>query len=183
MRSAAAIAARALLTLAAISFVAFLIIKAIPGDPAVIALRGWNVSPTPELVAGLHAAWGLDDPLVVQYARWLGRYLTGDWGVSFRTGEPVLREFLARLPLSVGLGVGGLAIAALVAMPIGFGAARRRGGVTDWASRLLSVMVQSVPVFLLGLVLLWLLGVKLRLIVPFAADLPNLLLPLALIAL
>ncbi len=183
MRSAAAIAARAILTLLPISFAAFLIITAIPGDPAVIALRGQNVSPTPELVAGLRAAWGLDDPLVVQYVRWLGRTLTGDWGVSFRTGEPVLREFLARLPLSVGLGVGGLLIAALAAIPMGFAAARRRGGVADGASRLLSIIVQSVPVFLLGLVLVWLLGVKLRLIVPFATDLPNLILPLGLIAL
>src|SRR5688572_24068192 len=128
MRRAAAMAVRVVLALFAISIAAFLIIKAIPGDPAVIALRGQNVSPTPELVAALHGAWGLNEPLVLQYARWLGRYVTGDWGTSFRTGEPILKEFVARLPLSMGLGIGALAIAAAVSIPFGFAAATARGG-------------------------------------------------------
>jgi peptide/nickel transport system permease protein len=183
LASGAAACGRLLATLLVVSVAAFLISKAVPGDPAVITLRGQNVTPTPDLVAALHRAWGLDLPLPVQYLNWLGRYVMGDWGVSFRTGEPILREFAVRLPLSVGLGVGSLLIAALASVPLGFAAALRPAGIVDKLSRAIAIAVQAIPAFWLGLVLVWILGVKLHWITPFATDLPNLLLPLLLLSL
>lgn len=134
-------------------------------------------------MAALRAEWGLDQPLAVRYLDWLSGFVTGDWGRSFRTGEPVLDEFVARLPLSLGIGLGGLMLAALLAMPLGFASALDPDGIADRISRALSVMVQAVPAFWLGLVLIWVLGVKLQVIRPFSGGPSILLLAAGLIAL
>jgi peptide/nickel transport system permease protein len=155
------------------SVLAFAVIRAMPGDPAEIALAAWNVAATPETVEALHRQWGLDQGLVAQYFAWLGRFVAGDWGQSFRTGQPILVEFVRRFPVSAVLGFGGLAIAAALAVPLGFLSARRPGGAADMLARALNVLHQSVPSFWIGLVLLWLLGVKLQLIRPFADEGPG----------
>lgn len=174
---------QALAGLLAISIVAFAVLKAMPGDPVEITLRAWNAPVTPETMADLRQVWALDRPLVRQYAAWLVRFVAGDWGTSFRTGEPVFSEFAARLPLTLTIGLAGLALAVVLAVPLGFMAMRRPGGVADRLSRLLAIFGQAVPVFWLGLVLVWLLGVKLRLITPFATGLAALPLPIVVVAL
>lgn len=170
--------------LVAASLLAFAMLRAMPGDPAEIALAAWNVAATPETVGALRRQWGLDEALPLQYLRWLGRFLSGDWGVSFRTGRPIATEMLQRAPLSATLGLGALALALALAIPLGFFAALRPGGSVDRLSRGLNVLSQSVPSFLLGLLLLWLLGVKLQLLRPFSGDpWTRLLLPTGLVAL
>ncbi|MGE6786624.1 ABC transporter permease [Ensifer adhaerens] len=169
--------------LVVLSFASFALIASMPADPVDIAIRAWNLSATEETVAALRADWGLDRPLPFRYFGWLGDFVTGDWGRSFRTGEPVLEEFCARLPVSLLLGLSGLLIAVAAAIPVGFSAAARPGGLADRGSRALSVFVQAVPGFWLGLILLWVLGVQLRWIRPFATDAPSVVLPVLLIAL
>lgn len=182
-RQILAIGLRAAASLLAVSALAFLVIAFMPSDPVMIAIRAWNLPAEPATIAGLRAEWGLDSPLPARYLRWLAGFLTGDWGRSFRTGEPVLAEFAARLPLSLAVGLGGLALACLAAVPIGFAAALRPGGLADRASRLLAVAVQAVPAFWLGLILVWVLGVKLRLIQPFSGGPSVVLLAAGLVAL
>jgi ABC-type dipeptide/oligopeptide/nickel transport system permease component len=166
-----------------ISFVSFVVITMMPADPVSIAIRAWNLPATDETIAALRAEWGLDQPLPVRYAEWLAGFITGDWGRSFRTGEPVLEEFGRRLPISLSLGLAGLALAILAAIPLGFLAAVRPSGLADRFSRLLSIFVQAVPSFWLGLILLWVLGVQLRWVRPFANDWTAVVLPVFLIAL
>jgi peptide/nickel transport system permease protein len=95
----------------------------------------------------------------------------------------VLQEFAIRLPLSLGVGLGGLALASVLAVPLGFAAAVKPNGLADRLGRLLAVAVQAVPAFWLGLVLIWLLGVKLQLIRPFSGGPAILILTSSLIAL
>lgn len=162
--------ARILALLGGSSVLAFATLRAMPGDPVEIALAAWNVAATPETVAALRRQWGLDQGLAGQYLSWLGRFLVGDWGVAFRTGRPILNEIVERLPISAALGFGSLALASLLAVPLGFFSARRPGGVADILARASNVASQSIPSFWLGLILLWTLGVKLQLIRPFSGD-------------
>lgn len=173
---------QALMGLVVTSFTAFAVITMMPADPVAIAIRSWNLPATDETVAALRADWGLDQPLPLRYVNWLTDFLAGDWGRSFRTGEPVLGEFLERLPVSLSLGLAGLGLAIILAIPLGFLAAARPGGIADRLSRLLSVFVQAVPAFWFGLVLLWVLGVQLRWIRPFAHDWTAIVLPILLIS-
>jgi peptide/nickel transport system permease protein len=174
---------RTIASLLAISFLAFAIISAMPSDPVAIAIRAWNLPLDGEIVAGLRAQWGLDRPFLERYASWILRFFSGDWGLSFRTGEPVLEEFLRRLPLTLTIAFSGLAIALVAAVPLGFLAALRPRGLVDRATRLLAILVQAVPSIWLGLVLLWILAVQLQWIRPFSRDWSGLVLPIALIAL
>ena len=167
----------------ALSFASFTLIALMPADPVEIAIRAWNLPATEETVAALRAEWGLDQPLSLRYLHWLADFVTGDWGRSFRTGEPVFAEFRERLPVSLLLGLSGLLLAIVLAVPLGFFAAARPGGFADRGSRALSVFVQAAPGFWLGLILLWVLGVQLRWIRPFAQDATAIVLPVLLIAL
>lgn len=173
----------ALMGLLAVSLASFTVISLMPTDPVAIAIRVWNLPATDETAAAMRAQWGLDQPLLSRYLGWLAGFVTGEWGRSFRTGEPVFGEFLQRLPVSLSLGLAGLALANLLAIPLGFFAAARPKGMVDRFSRALSVFVQSVPAFWLGLILLWVLGVQLRWIRPFSNEWSAVVLPVLLIAL
>lgn len=166
-----------------ISFAAFAIIVLMPADPVDIAIRTWNLPATDETVAALRHEWGLDRPFLSRYLDWLMNFVRGEWGRSFRTGEPVLAEFTKRLPLSLMLGTCGIGLAIALAIPTGFAAALNPGGLADRLSRLLSVGTQSIPIFATGLVLIWVLGVKLRLIQPFTDEIAAVLLSICLISL
>ncbi|MCX5520871.1 ABC transporter permease [Kaistia defluvii] len=179
----ARITLRTVTSLLVISLLAFAVISAMPSDPVAIAIRAWNLPPDGATVAGLRAQWGLDRPFLERYGAWLARFVRGDWGLSFRTGEPVLAEFLQRLPLTMTMALSGLALAPLLAVPLGFLAALRPSGWIDRATRGLAVFVQAVPSIWLGLILLYVLGVQLRWIRPFTRDWSGLILPVALIAL
>ena len=173
---------RSALAMLALSLASFTLIALMPADPVQIAIKVWNMTATSETVAALREEWGLDRPLLLRYLHWLADFVIGDWGRSFRTGEPVFAEFSERLPVSLMLGLAGMLLAIAVAVPIGFFAAARPGGVTDRASRAFSVFVQAVPGFWLALILLWVLGVQLRWIRPFATDATAIVLPVMLIA-
>jgi peptide/nickel transport system permease protein len=174
---------RALASLLAVSVAAFVLIALMPADPVMIAIRAWNLTPTEETIAALRESWGLDRSLPERYLIWLGGFVSGDWGLSFRTGEPVLSEFLRRLPLSVGIGVGGLLLAISLSVPLGLAAAQRPGGFADRLSRLIAVSVQAVPAFWIGLVAIWLLGVHLQLVRPFSGGSSIVAIAIAIIAL
>lgn len=174
---------RSVAGLMVVSVASFAVITTMPSDPVAIAIRAWNLPATDDTIAALRAEWGLDQPFLLRYLRWLGDFVTGDWGRSFRTGDPVLAAFIERLPISLGIGLASLGFAMAAAIPLGFFAALNPNGRIDRMSRILSVFVQAVPSFWLGLMLLWVLGAELRWIRPFADDWTAYLLPILLIAL
>lgn len=156
--------------LLAATVLAFFAARAMPGDPVRLALAAWNVPQTPEAVASLSEQWGLDRSLLEQYARWLWRLVQGDWGQSFRTGQPILAEFLDRAPWSLAIGLGGLSLGAIVALALGFASARRPGGWADTTSRALAILTQSLPGFAAALLLLWLFAIQLGWLRPFTGT-------------
>ena len=153
---------RGLLLFGLLSLAVFLLPALMPGDPALTTLIERNQEPTAGNIAALQAEWGLDDTLPVQSGRWVGQVLPGDWGASLRSGRPVADEIGARLPWSVAIGGGGLLLAVLLCLPVGFAAALGQGGWFDRITGLLSVAVQTAPAFLIAVLLAWLLSAKLR---------------------
>lgn len=119
----------ALVTLFGITLIVFAILRMLPGDPArVIA----GLLATEEDVARLRVALCLDQPMLIQFANFLGNLLRGDLGISARTSQPVLDEVLARLPATMQLAIVSMAIAALIGIPVGVIAATRRNSLLDY---------------------------------------------------
>ena len=146
-----------------LSVITFGLMGLVPGDPAeILARQGRDVEPTPAQIEATRRALGLDQPLPVQYARWLGRVLRGDLGVSARTGEPVWVELRDRFPATLELALAGLAVGILIALPVGILAAVWRGTIVDGLSRFLALLGAAVPSFWLGAMLILLFAVRLR---------------------
>ena len=125
----------------------FALIHLVPGDP-VIAMLGENAAPID--VAGMRHQLGLDRPLAVQYAAYLGGLMHGDLGLSIAYHEPVRSLIAARFPATIELAAAGLAVAILIAFPLGFVAGARPGGAADFGAMAFAIMGISVPHLYLG---------------------------------
>ncbi|GAC1520488.1 MAG: ABC transporter permease [Collimonas sp.] len=159
-------------TLLLVSIVIFSLLAIPPGDP-VTAILGQEA--TPEAALALRAQLGLDDPLYVQYFRWLWAALHGDLGRSFVDHTPVADALLQRLPVTIELALGSFAIAVLIAVPAGILAAARPRSIANYLSTLGALFGMSVPHFWLGMMFIVLFAVKLGWLpasgyVPFSED-------------
>ncbi|MCZ7475405.1 MULTISPECIES: ABC transporter permease [unclassified Micromonospora] len=134
--------------LVGVTLVVFLLLQLVPGDPVRVAL---GTRFDPQTYDALRERAGLDQPLPVQYVSYLGHALTGDLGVSFRTGQPVSQIVLERLPATLSLAVTAVVFALLVAFPLGIVAAVRSGSAVDHAARVFSQFGVSVPDFWMGI--------------------------------
>ena len=148
---------RLLLTVLLISTIIFFVIRVIPGDPALV-IAGLDASP--ESVAAIRAKIGTDQPLAVQYVRWLASVVRFDFGTSLSTGQPVTQMIIERFPLTLGLALLGMVVALVLAIPLGIVSAVRRWSVWDYLGMLFSQIGMAVPGFWLGILLLLLLAVK-----------------------
>lgn len=149
-------------TLIGLSLVAFLLANVAPGDPATqYVIRVTDSPPTPERVAAVREELGLDQPLPVQYATWLGDVGSGDLGVSYATRQPVTAEITRRVRPTVELAVPAALLALLVAVPVGTAAAVFRNRWPDQLLRIGAVVGASIPNFWLALLLIVLVAVPL----------------------
>ncbi|MHB2167677.1 ABC transporter permease [Alsobacter sp. R-9] len=139
--------------LACVSIIVFFMIRLIPGD-AVAIMLGANTEVTPERVAELRARIGLDQPIPVQYAGWVTRALSGDFGTSLWTGRPVIEEIGQHVWPTLQLTVLALVIGAGLAVPTGVLMARLRGRFADGAMRVVTVAGLTIPSFWLGIVMI-----------------------------
>lgn len=139
----------------------FLLLQLVPGDPVLVMLGD---DATPDRVAALRHELGLDRPLLVQYASWLGDALQLDFGTSITTERPVLDEVLRRLPRTLELSLLGLALAVVIGIPIGLLAAIRRGTFVDVGISVLAVIGFSVPVFVVGFLMVAIFSLQLGLL-------------------
>lgn len=142
-----------------ISILVFLIIRLIPGDPA-LSLLGTNAG-DPSLVARLHEQLGLDAPVPVQYARWIGNVLSGDFGYSYGNQQSVTSLLAANFPATIQLTVAGLTLSLLFGSILGVVAALRRNRATDTVAMGFALTCMSIPSFWLGLLLILLFAVQL----------------------
>ncbi|QYE34181.1 ABC transporter permease [Polymorphobacter sp. PAMC 29334] len=142
-----------------ISLVLFAVVHLAPGGP--LDVYADNPSVTPEALARIAKAYGLDLPWPEQYGLWLRSMLTGDWGYSIRTGRPVLQEIVERLGPTLELGAVAMTIAFVAAVALGVVAAFEEGRRVDRVIVAVTLGGLSIPVFWLGLVLQYVLSVRL----------------------
>lgn len=155
-----------------ISVLAFALVRLVPGDTVTVML---GMQYTEERAEALRESLGLDRPLPVQYAVWLGRVARGDLGVSGFTGQPVVDALRERLPVTLQLAGTAVLLAVLVAIPLGMVAAANRGRWPDHAAMAVGLAGLSIPNFWFGILLILLFARTLGWapsggFVPFAED-------------
>jgi peptide/nickel transport system permease protein len=149
--------ARALLTIALVVTFAFVVLR-LSGDPAVIIM---SPEAPAEAIAAFRHAWGLDQPIYVQYISYFGAILQGELGQSMRDGRPAIDLVAERIPATLALTLPALAMKLLLGIPAGIQAALHRNSFTDRAVMAGAVAGFTVPSFVLGLVLVLIFAVQL----------------------
>jgi peptide/nickel transport system permease protein len=152
-----------------VSIVAFLMSHLVPGDPVTVMLGQHG---TAEDAARLRKELGLDDPLYIQYARFLRDALRGDLGHSIRSGQPVLDEIRERFPSTLELTSAAIVVAIAVGVTLGVAAAASRRGASDGGIMAFALVGISMPYFWSGILLILLFGLKLRWL-PIAGEGPK----------
>lgn len=161
--------AAAVPTLLGVAVIVFLMLRLLPGDPArVIA----GVLASAEDVERIRHQLGLDQPLVAQFALFLGGLLRLDLGLSARTSQPVIQEVLARLPYTIELAVMATAIATAIGIAAGVVAATHHNSKVDYLVSVASLCGVSMPVYWLGLMLIVVFAINLRWFPAAGADQP-----------
>jgi peptide/nickel transport system permease protein len=148
------------LVLLGVSVITFLIVFAIPGDPAAMVA---GKAATPERIAEARERLGLDQPLAVQYAKYVGRLAHGDLGQSFYLRQDVTDLIRANAPYTIQLAIAAVLIE-LIGIPLGMYSAVRQHTFRDGALTTAALAVWGIPVFVLGLFLQWFIGYKLDLL-------------------
>jgi len=151
-------AAISVVTLFVISLIVFTGVRMIPGDPA--RVMGGTESDEAGL-AEIRAKYGLDDPIPIQYLRWVRLAASGDLGESIRTRESVVRTVARKLPITIELALLSLLIAVGIAIPVGVLSAVRRNSLWDFLANGVSLCGLSVPSFWLGIMLILFFSVRL----------------------
>jgi peptide/nickel transport system permease protein len=147
-----------LLTIWAVSVLAFMIIQLPPGDYVtsyIAALEAQGGEVAAEEAANLRAQYGLDDPLYVQYAKWIGQILRGNMGVSFQYRVPVTQVIGERMVLTIVLALGSVLFVWITAIPIGIYSAVRQYSWQDYLATTIGFIGLAIPDFLLALVLMY----------------------------
>tara|TARA_B100001093_G_C26830989_1_gene1016108 strand:+ start:1036 stop:1956 length:921 start_codon:yes stop_codon:yes gene_type:complete len=134
----------------------FMLLHFIPGDPIDLMLGDSALGTDREI---LRDQLGLNDPLIIQYIRYFGDLLQGDWGTSLFSKKPVFEEIMERVPATMELMFGAMVVTILVAMPLGLIAAVKKGTWIDQGSMIFSLLGVSIPNFWLGPMLILLFSI------------------------
>jgi peptide/nickel transport system permease protein len=141
-----------------ISLISFFVMHLAPGDPTALFIDP-NVDP--QELARVRANWGLDQPIPVQYIKWLWNAIRLDFGRSYMTGQPVIGEIAERLPNTLILMISSYILTLLICIPVGVYSAVKKGGWFDNTFTVLSFAGMSIPTFWVGLMLMLLFAVQL----------------------
>lgn len=145
-------------TLLIISIFVFSLQKLLPGDP-ILAMAGEERDPA--TIEFLREKYRLNDPVPLQYVNWLGGVVTGDFGISLRTNQPVLELIGQKLPVTIQLAVMAMFFAMIIGIPIGILAAVKKNTWIDYTANIVALSGLSIPNFWLGIMLILLVSVKL----------------------
>ena len=151
---------RLIATLLAVTFLTFLMVALLPGDPVDTILGTGPRSPGIE--EQIREDLNLDDPFIVRDFTWLGDAVTGDLGTSYITDQPVSDTISDRLPVTAQLAIMSIVISVVVAIPIGVLGAYKQGGWQDTSSSAFVQVALSIPNFIFGIFLIWLFAVQLN---------------------
>ena len=153
-----------------ISIIAFFIVRITPTTPTELLLDHLKLPITPENIQIVNKQFGLDKPLIIQYLKWISDFLKGDWGISYISRLPLKQEFLRTLPYSLIVGLGGILLSAILGFFLGFFAGLKKGGIADKLSLFFVLIGQSVPAFILCIIIIYIVGVKYQLLKLFTTD-------------
>lgn len=167
-----------------VSFLTFMMGRLAPGDPARTLLENENVEPTVEELEEAREFLGLNDPLLVQYGNWVGDVLKGDFGVSYKTGMPVLHEIKTRIPATLELAGMTMILIFVFIIPIGIFVGINRNKFVKKLINALIFILMSIPTFAIGILLIMIFGVRLKLLpVMGRGEFVNIILPSVTLAL
>lgn len=140
----------AIIVITGVMTITFFVSRVLPADPVRLFV---GVRATEEVVEAQRIAFGLDRPLPMQFANYVGDVLQGDFGVSFRTKRPITEDLLVFLPATLELVILSMILAVAIGIPVGVIAAANRGGIIDQVSRVVTIAGVSIPSFWLALLL------------------------------
>ncbi len=161
-----------------LSFFVFALTYMSPLDPVTLKYQRMGETPDQALIEKEKEAMGLNDPFLVQYGRWLWNALHGDLGESYKTGKPVWKTMAERIPNTLKLTGATLLLTVLLAVPLGVLSAVYQNRFVDYLLRFISFFGVSMPSFWVGFLLMYLFGVKLKLLpVMGSGDFKHLILP------
>lgn len=154
-----------LLVLLIVTVIVFLLVRLLPGDPILMYMSQQDIQEiTPEQIAIIRHDLGIDRPLFVQYFDWLGGILTGDFGNSIIHRGAVIDDIKQRLPITMHLGILAFIISIIIGIPMGVITAVRRGTWMDTILTSLGNFGVTIPIFWLGILLIYAFGLKLELL-------------------
>ncbi|WP_160031583.1 nickel/cobalt ABC transporter permease [Paenibacillus sp. An7] len=156
-----------------ISFLSFILINLSPSDPAEVALRVNEITPTEATVAEMRTELGLDKSFIERYAAWVGDSLQGDFGNSYITNKPVISEMSRAIPATLHLAMVSLAIILTVSIVAAVICTVYEGTMIDRFIRGLVFVSEAIPSFWIGLLLMWLFAVKLNLLPTSGMESPG----------
>lgn len=152
---------RLVATILVVSFVTFMMVNLLPGDP-INALVPPESQNDQEFVEQLREEFGLNDPMMVRYANWLGDAVTGDLGKSVITSQPVAGEIWRRLPITAELALVSIGFSLFIAIPLGTLSAYKQGKRVDQSISAAAQVSLSIPNFVLGLLLIYVFAMRLQ---------------------
>ncbi len=152
------------------SVLIFVAVRMMPSTPVDKWLDAYHLPHTEENVAFVKQKMGLDEPQAIQYVKWIGNFLKGDWGVSLVSGENIRDRFFDKMPYSFSIGITGLLIGAFLAFFLGYRAALVRNGFCDRLTTAMTIICQSVPMFILSILIINVFAVRLNVANFFTGD-------------
>ncbi len=153
-----------------LSFLTYLLMYISPGDPALKKLNAQGISVSEQTLEAAREEMGLNEPFLLRYAQWLGSALTGDLGTSYKDGLPVTDKLLHALRYTLILSADSLALSLITALPLAVITAVRKDGIFDKLVRFLSFIGNSLPNFLISILLMYFFCVKARLLPVIAGE-------------
>jgi peptide/nickel transport system permease protein len=145
-------------TLFIVTVIVFGLQHLLPGDPALVML---GEDRSPQAIAQINREYNFDKPVPVQYALWVAKAATGDFGHSLRTRKPVAELIAEKLPVTIQLALMSMAFALLIGIPTGIVSAVRKGGFWDYFASVVGMSGLSVPTFWLGIMMILFFSVRL----------------------
>ena len=140
-------------TVLLVTIIVFVVMRLIPGDPALAILSADDAVYTQEELAQLRAELGTDRPIAIQYFEWISGFLRGDFGTSYWWGGPVMERLGERIPVTIELAILGILLAVVCAVPLGVISAIKPDSPLDYASRIFTLVGISIPTFFSGILL------------------------------
>ncbi|MBR0399038.1 MAG: ABC transporter permease [Eubacterium sp.] len=148
----------------AASILIFGLVRLMPVSPVNQWLSTFDLPHTEENIAYVTKKMGLDKPLIIQYFDWILNFLKGDWGYSLKSHLDIREQFAQKLPYSIAIGLTGILVSSVVSFFLGYRAALHNRGICDRITAAIAILTQSVPSFIISIVIIYFFGVKLKLV-------------------